>query len=90
MSGRIEWKLRIIFESAALDTVGRFIRDIEPGEIVVINKDGLNSMQVMKSAGRAHCIFEYIYFARPDSTIDAINVYRSREVGMQLARECSN
>lgn len=79
-------------ESAALDTVGAdFIRDIEPGEIVVINKDGLNSMQVMNSAGRAHCIFEYIYFARPDSTIDAINVYRSRrEVGMQLARECSN
>ncbi|NLW91935.1 MAG: amidophosphoribosyltransferase [Syntrophomonadaceae bacterium] len=76
-------------ESAALDTVGAaFVRDIEPGEIVVIDKNGLRSLRVVNSPGRAHCIFEYIYFARPDSTIDDINVYQARrEMGRQLARE---
>lgn len=78
-------------ESSALDTIGAdFIRDVNPGEIVVINKDGLKSMQVVHSPRDAHCIFEYIYFARPDSTIDEINVYRARrEMGKQLARECN-
>jgi len=76
-------------ESAALDTIGAsFVRDIKPGEIVVINKDGLKSIQVVNSSRRAHCVFEYIYFARPDSTIDGINVYQARrEMGKQLARE---
>ncbi len=76
-------------ESSALDTVGaRFIRDIEPGEIIVIDKNGLRSLQVKKTTRTAHCIFEYIYFARPDSTIDGINVYQARrEMGRQLARE---
>ena len=77
-------------ESAALDTVGaKFVRDVKPGEIVVINKDGLRSWQVVNSPREAHCIFEYIYFARPDSTLDGINVNRARrELGKQLAREC--
>ncbi len=77
-------------ESAALDTVGaKFIRDVKPGEIVVINKDGLRSLQVVNSPREAHCIFEYIYFARPDSTLDGLNVNRARrELGKQLALEC--
>ena len=77
-------------ESAAFDTVGAsFIRDINPGEIVVIDKEGLHSIQNPVPNNRAHCIFEYIYFARPDSTIDGINVYKARrELGKQLAREC--
>ena len=77
-------------ESAALDTVGaEFLRDVNPGEVVVIDCNGLRSLQVIKSPRKAHCIFEYIYFARPDSTIDGLNVNRvRRELGKQLAREC--
>lgn len=87
--GEIKGNYVLASESAALDTVGAsFIRDIEPGEIVVIDKNGLRSLHVVNSPGTAHCIFEYIYFARPDSTIDDINVYQARrEMGRQLARE---
>ncbi|MBO8158304.1 amidophosphoribosyltransferase [Thermosyntropha sp.] len=76
-------------ESAALDTVGAdFIRDVEPGEIIVIDEEGLHSIRAVNLPVRAHCIFEYIYFARPDSTLDGINVYKARrELGKQLARE---
>ncbi len=76
-------------ETAALDTVGaEYIRDIEPGEIIVIDKTGLTSIKGASSPRRAHCIFEYIYFARPDSTLDGINVYQARrEMGRQMARE---
>jgi len=79
-------------ESAALDTIGaELVRDVSPGEIVVINQNGVQFKQVINSPGRAHCIFEYIYFARPDSTIDGINVYRSRrKMGQQLAKECQD
>ncbi|MGE5390147.1 MAG: amidophosphoribosyltransferase [Deltaproteobacteria bacterium] len=87
--GEIKGNYVLASESAALDTVGAtFIRDIEPGEIVVIDKNGLRSLHVVNSPGKAHCIFEYIYFARPDSTIDDINVYQARrEMGRQLAKE---
>lgn len=88
--GSLDGDYVLASESAALDTVGaKFIRDINPGEIVVIDKDGLRSLQVGNSPREAHCIFEYIYFARPDSTLDGINVNRARrELGKQLAREC--
>jgi amidophosphoribosyltransferase len=88
--GRLNGDYILASESAALDTVGaEFIRDVNPGEIVVIDKNGLRSLQVIKSPRKAHCIFEYIYFARPDSTIDGLNVNRvRRELGKQLAREC--
>ncbi len=88
--GEINGNYVLASESAALDTIGaELIRDVNPGEIIVINKDGLKTQQVVNSPGRAHCIFEYTYFARPDSTIDGINVYRSRrQMGRQLAREC--
>lgn len=77
-------------ESCALDATGaEFIRDIKPGEIVVINKDGLRSITdhcgetPMKS-----CVFEYVYFARPDSVIDGVSVHRARKrAGMYLAQE---
>jgi amidophosphoribosyltransferase len=87
--GRLNGDYILASESAALDTVGaEFIRDVNPGEIVVIDKNGLRSLQVIKSPRKAHCIFEYIYFARPDSTIDGLNVNRvRRELGKQLARE---
>jgi amidophosphoribosyltransferase len=77
-------------ETCALDLIhARFERDVEPGEIVVINRDGVSSVQAFpEQQRRAFCIFEYIYFARPDSTIAGRNVYKVRvELGRQLARE---
>ncbi|MEG6586862.1 amidophosphoribosyltransferase [Dendrosporobacter sp. 1207_IL3150] len=76
-------------ESCALDTVGaEFIRDVEPGEMVVIDDDGIKSYRFASSDRRALCIFEYIYFARPDSIIDGQSVHETRfEMGRTLARE---
>ncbi len=87
--GELEGNYVLASESCALDTVGaKFIRDIEPGEIVIIDSNGLSSHKALYSTRRAHCIFEYIYFARPDSTIDGTNVNRARRaMGRQLARE---
>ncbi len=77
-------------ETCALDLIhARFVRDVAPGEIVILNKDGLRSVQAFpEHSRRAFCIFEFVYFARPDSTIADKNVYRVRvEMGRQLARE---
>lgn len=75
-------------ETCAFDTMGaKFIRDVEPGEVVVIDKDGLKTLD-KKSEKRRLCIFELIYLARPDSKIDGKSVYLDRiEAGRQLARE---
>lgn len=64
--------------SALIVDDAEFIRDVEPGEILSITKEGLKSDTSLKSDKRAHCIFEYIYFARLDSTLDGINVYDAR------------
>ncbi len=77
-------------ETCAFDLIhAEFIRDVEPGEIVIIDKNGLRSIQAFpEHQRRAFCIFEYVYFARPDSTIADRNVYKVRvEMGRQLARE---
>ena len=77
-------------ETCALDLIhAKFVRDVEPGELVVINERGLQSIQAFpEQHRRAFCIFEYVYFARPDSTIANRNVYKVRvEMGRQLARE---
>jgi amidophosphoribosyltransferase len=77
-------------ETCALDLIhAKFVRDVEPGEIVVINEKGLSSVQAFpEHQRRAFCIFEYVYFARPDSIIANRNVYRTRvEMGRELARE---
>ena len=67
---------------------GQFIRDIEPGEIVVINKDGVNSIKTTKYVQQKLCIFEHVYFARPDSNLDGVNVYETRyNSGKLLAQE---
>lgn len=79
----------ITSESCALDTVGaELIRDVEPGEIVIVSESGLTSYKVAAPTRRCTCIFEFIYFARPDSLIDGyyVNEVR-REMGRQLARE---
>ena len=77
----------IASESCALSAIGaEFIRDIRPGEIVTITKDGITSNCQLCQEKRAHCIFEYIYFARLDSTIDGINIYDARiRAGAALA-----
>jgi amidophosphoribosyltransferase len=77
-------------ETCALDLIhAKFVRDIEPGEIVVINREGVHSIQsTPEQTRRAFCMFEYVYFARPDSTINGRSVYKARvEMGRQLARE---
>lgn len=66
-------------ETCALDAVSaEFVRDVEPGEIVTITKDGIQSDKSLQIKKCAPCIFEYIYFARPDSYIDGVSVYNSR------------
>ena len=66
-------------ESCAITSVGgEFIRDIEPGEIVTITRDGVFSDKSLQQEKRAHCVFEYIYFARLDSHIDDVSVYEAR------------
>ncbi len=88
--GQMDGKYCLASESCALDTIGaEFIRDVEPGEIVVIDEEGLHSRQGLTKTERSYCAFEYIYFARPDSTLDQLNVSESRrQMGIELAREC--
>lgn len=71
-------------ESCALDSIGaEFVRDVLPGEIITVSKTGLESDTSMCSEKRAHCVFEYIYFARLDSKIDNVSVYNARFKGGQ-------
>ena len=76
-------------ETVALDIVGaEFLRDVEPGELVVINDEGITSEFFSKSNQRAMCMMEYVYFSRPDSNIDGINVHAARKrMGKQLRKE---
>jgi amidophosphoribosyltransferase len=85
--GKLDGNYVLASESCAFDAIdAEFVRDIRPGEVVVIDKDGLKSHQIESSRQTALCIFEYVYFARPDSDIDGISVYRSREaMGIRLA-----
>ena len=77
-------------ETCAFDTIGaEFIRDIDPGEIVIIDDNGLRSIK-QESVSKKVCLFETIYFARPDSKLDGKSIYLSRiEAGRELARESS-
>lgn len=87
--GQLDGAYILASETCALDLIqARYIRDIEPGEIVFINKGRLESVRPFSSPRHAFCIFEYIYFARPDSNIFGKNVYLARKcLGRQLARE---
>lgn len=77
-------------ETCALDVVGaRLLRDVQPGELVHIHRGQLTSHQVCPARRRALCAFEFIYFARPDSVIDGLQVHQARnQAGVLLAREC--
>jgi len=87
--GRIGEGWVLASETCALDIIGaKFVRDVEPGEIVVISNNGLVSLKPFTPVPPRFCIFEYIYFARPDSVIDGRNVYSVRKsIGAQLAQE---
>jgi amidophosphoribosyltransferase len=76
-------------ETCALDHLGAdFLREVEPGEVVVIDESGVNSFRVDRVERRALCIFEFIYFARPDSVISGRCLYPARQaMGAQLTRE---
>jgi amidophosphoribosyltransferase len=89
--GRKDSSFFISSESCALDLIGaQFFRDVEPGEMVVIDKRGINSHRyASKQVKSAFCAFEHIYFARPDSIVFGETVHLVREkLGKQLAKEC--
>ncbi len=80
----------IASESCALETVGaEFIRDAEPGEIIVISENGLNSIKTHCISKKNICIFEYIYFARPDSVIEGVSVHHARMKAGNILARCS-
>jgi len=87
--GRFEGAYVMASETCALDIIGaEFVRDIEPGEIVVVDENGIKSVKPFAKVPNRFCIFEYIYFARPDSTLEGRNVYEVRKsIGAELARE---
>ena len=87
--GRLDGAYIFASETCALDIIGaEFVRDVEPGEIVVIDETGLHSVKPFTAVPRRFCVFEYIYFARPDSVVEDRNVYDIRKrVGRELARE---
>lgn len=76
-------------ESCAFDIIGaEYVRDVAPGELVILNKDGLQSIRPFGQTSSRYCIFEYIYFSRPDSFAENRSVYDIRKhIGMELARE---
>lgn len=76
-------------ETVALDIIGaKFVREVEPGEMIVCTKDGIESMRPFPPVPHRPCIFEYIYFARPDSVVGGRSVYNVRKkMGVELARE---
>ena len=87
--GKIEHGYLVASESVAVDALGgKLIRDMKPGELVRIDSDGIHCTQVAVAGKRAHCIFEYVYFARADSVIDGVLVYDvRRKVGKKLHDE---
>lgn len=88
--GQVDGAYVVASETCALDLISaKHIRDVEPGEMLIINEQGLTSYRILSSPRKAHCIFEFIYFSRPDSYIfGAQNVNEIRkEFGRQLARE---
>lgn len=87
--GELDGRYILASETCALDIIGaRFVRDVENGEIVVISDDGIESLKPFPPQAARPCIFEYIYFARPDSVVHGRNVYEVRKkMGAQLASE---
>ena len=87
--GKLDNSYILASESCALDSVGaKMVRDVMPGEIVLIGEDGIKSIHTKAKKPSRLCIFEFVYFARPDSIIDGVSVLRARiEAGKRLAME---
>jgi amidophosphoribosyltransferase len=87
--GELDGKFILTSESVALDIIGaRYVREVENGEVVVIDDKGLESIKPFPARRKRPCIFEYVYFARPDSIVDGKNVYGLRkQIGAILAQE---
>jgi amidophosphoribosyltransferase len=87
--GDLDGKAVLASETCALDMIGaRFVRDIEHGEMVVIDQDGVQSIRAFPARRARPCIFEYVYFARPDSVVNGKSVYEVRKrMGRRLAQE---
>ena len=88
--GRIGDSYILASETCAFDMVGaEFIREVEPGEVVAINADGIRSFKAFPDARSRPCVFEFVYFARPDSIVGGKSVYEVRKrMGQRLAQEC--
>src|SRR4051794_1562554 len=87
--GRLKDAFVLSSETCAFDLIeAEFIREVEPGEIVVIDKGGMTSHRLPEAAAPTFCVFEHVYFARPDSLVNGRSVYRVREkLGRRLAQE---
>ncbi|MDR0439281.1 MAG: amidophosphoribosyltransferase [Methanocalculaceae archaeon] len=86
--GKLDTGYIVASESVAIDTLsGTFLHDIVPGKLVIITEEGVSNNQILTADHKAHCVFEYIYTARPDSVIDGVLVYDARrKIGEQLAK----
>jgi amidophosphoribosyltransferase len=90
--GKLDTSYVLASETCALDIIGaEFIRDIAPGEMVIVDANGVQSLRPFGNAApHKFCVFEYIYFARPDSSVEGRSVYEMRKnIGVELARESS-
>ena len=87
--GKLDDSFIVASETCAFDIIGAdYIRDLEAGEMVVIDRKGLRSLKPLPQATKRACVFEYIYFARPDSVVEGESVYEARKrIGAELARE---
>ena len=87
--GQLDGSWVLASETCAFDLIGAtYVRDIEPGEMVVIDENGIESLHPLDNCEAKFCVFEYVYFARPDSTLEGINVYQARyQIGVELAKE---
>lgn len=87
--GKVDSSYIFASETCALDIIGaEYIREVEAGEIVTIDKDGIHSIKPFSKRKNSFCIFEYIYFARPDSFMEGKHVYEVRKnIGIELAKE---
>jgi amidophosphoribosyltransferase len=87
--GRLKDAYVFSSETCSFDLIeGDLLREVEPGEIVVIENGGMTSHRIQEAAPPAFCVFEHVYFARPDSLVNGRSVYRAREkMGMRLAQE---
>jgi len=87
--GRLGETWVLASETCALDIIGaEFERDVEPGEMIIVDGNGLRSRKPFDPQRKRICVFEYIYFSRPDSVVDGVSVYETRKrIGAELARE---